>query len=468
MVQTTMDPEPTPAAVEVTSDAKYAVNDVEEQTVARPSNKKRILLALVAGLLVVGGVVGAILVVNAKTNAPASSTSVSVGATRAFQGLSVAYDSNANPNGIKDDFQRIKQRFGAVRTFQTAGTRNHIQAAGEVGIGIYAGVWIRGSDADTSTDMQAVVTGVKSYPNNVKAVFVGNEDLSNGVDPSVVIAKVQQMKQLLRNAGFPNIPIGSVQTDGAWNGNGRNLANNCDILGVNIHPFFSGAVSRTQPIEDLKSRWNQMVNWFPGKKIILATTKDYLNKVQDWAKQGNGGDMPAFFVYNDTPYKSPDFEQHFGLSSNGVWKFDFSFSPSPVPSPPSPTPKPSSQPALGPKQKGAFTNSNNGAPVVLAAVNGNDATESHLHWGDKDWVYDGYGLWTIQGNQIANVVTNTCLDAYQPQNGGIVHMVNCDTNNGNQQWRYDGSTRQLRHLTHSGYCLDLNSPTKARPYLWQC
>ncbi|KAG9402981.1 hypothetical protein AC1031_006520 [Aphanomyces cochlioides] len=337
MVQTTMNPEPTPAAVEVTSDAEYAVNDVKEQTVARPSNKKRILLALVAGLLVVGGVVGAILVVNAKTNAPASTTSVSVGATRAFQGLSVAYDSNANPNGIKDDFQRIKQRFGAVRTFQTAGTRNHIQAAGEVGIGIYAGVWIRGSDADTSNDMQAVVAGVKSYPNNVKAVFVGNEDLSNGVDPSVVIAKVQQMKQLLRNAGFPNIPVGSVQTDGAWNGNGRNLANNCDILGVNIHPFFSGVVSRTQPIEDLKSRWNQMVNWFPGKKIMLtetgwptagsaydghqpnlATTKDYLNKVQDWAKQGNGGDMPAFFVYNDTPYKSPDFEQHFGLSTNGV------------------------------------------------------------------------------------------------------------------------------------------------------
>ncbi|KAH9183349.1 hypothetical protein AeNC1_014673, partial [Aphanomyces euteiches] len=56
--------------------------------------------------------------------------------------------------------------------------------------------------------------------------------------------------------------------------------------------------------------------------------------------QGNGGDMPAFFVYNDTPYKSPDFEQHFGLSSNGVWKFDFNFSPSPPPPPPSPLPSP--------------------------------------------------------------------------------------------------------------------------------
>ncbi|CAK4766535.1 unnamed protein product [Aphanomyces euteiches] len=287
---------------------------------------------------------------HAKTEA--SATSVSVGASRASQGLSIGYDSQTNPNGIKDDFKRIKERANLLNGWQSQPHRG----AGEVGIGIYAGVWIRGSEGDTSNDMQAVVTGVKRYANTVKAVFVGNEDLMNGVDPDFVIAKVQEMKQLLRNAGFPNIPVGSVQTDGSWGGN---LASKCDILGVNIHPFFSGAMSRTQPIEDLKSRWNQMVNWFPGKKIMLtetgwptagsaydghqpslATTKDYLNKVQDWARQGNGGDMPAFFVYNDTPYKSPDFEQHFGLSSNGVWKFDFNFSPSPPPPPPSPLPSP--------------------------------------------------------------------------------------------------------------------------------
>ncbi|KAH9130345.1 hypothetical protein LEN26_008629 [Aphanomyces euteiches] len=432
--------------------------------------------------------------------------------------------------------------------------------------------------------MQAVVTGVKRYANTVKAVFVGNEDLMNGVDPDFVIAKVQEMKQLLRNAGFPNIPVGSVQTDGSWGGN---LASKCDILGVNIHPFFSGAMSRTQPIEDLKSRWNQMVNWFPGKKIMLtetgwptagsaydghqpslATTKDYLNKVQDWARQGNGGDMPAFFVYNDTPYKSPDFEQHFGLSSNGVWKFDFNFSPSPPPPPPSPlpsptpptqkptppptkpptraptpppttlkptqaptrpptqsptpsptftttrtpkpfptftprgtptpsptsdvptppseapspsppitrpdTPKPlpsytpSSSPKPEPRQNGTFTNSNNGLPVVLAAVPRRNTVVPRLRWGNNDWVDDKWALWSIQRDLIVNVANDKCLAANEPMNGGFIRLVKCDANNHNQRWTYDASTQQLRHLTHTGFCLDLNFPMKSRPFVWQC
>ncbi|KAG9402980.1 hypothetical protein AC1031_006519 [Aphanomyces cochlioides] len=439
----------------------------------------------------------------------------------------------------------------------------------------YAGVWIRGSEGDTSNDMQAVVlvTGVKRYANNVKAVFVRNEDLMNGVDPGFVIAKVQEMKQLLRYAGFPNIPVSSVQTDGSWGGNWRNLANNCDILGVNIHPFFSGGISRTQPIEDLKARWNEMVGWYPGKNIMLTETgwptagsnndghqpdlgmtKDYLYKVNQWARQGNGvhhlrhrahrrhlllqhknqlppptkpptraptpiptqkptqsptraptpppttlkptqaptspptlkptqaptqspTPSPTFtttrtpkpfptFTPRGTPTPSPTSDEPTPSPTSRTPKPFPTFNPSRTPKPfptlspseaptPSPTitrpdtPKPlpsyapSNSPRPEPRQNGTFTNSNNGLPIVLAAVPRRNTVVSRLRWESKDWVYDKWALWSIQGDQIVNVANDKCLAAYEPMNGGLVRLAKCDANNHNQRWTYDATTASL-------------------------
>ncbi|RHY26993.1 hypothetical protein DYB32_007125 [Aphanomyces invadans] len=64
--------------------------------------------------------------------------------------------------------------------------------------------------------------------------------------------------------------------------------------------------------------------------------------------------------------------------------------------------------------------------------------------------------------------TNKCLDAYQAQNGGAVHLWDCSATNVNQLWTYDASTKQLRHKTHTGYCLDIATPTGESPHLWSC
>ncbi|OQS05479.1 hypothetical protein THRCLA_02391 [Thraustotheca clavata] len=64
--------------------------------------------------------------------------------------------------------------------------------------------------------------------------------------------------------------------------------------------------------------------------------------------------------------------------------------------------------------------------------------------------------------------TRMCLDAYQGWNGGAVHLWACTPSNKNQQWQYDSSTRQLRHLAYTGYCLDMGSSNGALPHLWEC
>ncbi|KAF0702825.1 hypothetical protein AaE_015693 [Aphanomyces astaci] len=71
-------------------------------------------------------------------------------------------------------------------------------------------------------------------------------------------------------------------------------------------------------------------------------------------------------------------------------------------------------------------------------------------------------------HQVRSVIDYNCLDAYEPWNGGRVHTWKCGDTNENQKWQYDVYTNQLRHLTHKGYCLDINDETGARPHLWQC
>ncbi|EQC30833.1 hypothetical protein SDRG_11593 [Saprolegnia diclina VS20] len=41
-------------------------------------------------------------------------------------------------------------------------------------------------------------------------------------------------------------------------------------------------------------------------------------------------------------------------------------------------------------------------------------------------------------------------------------------NNLNQKWRYDPGTKQLKHLTHAGFCLDMGSDEGTRAHLYTC
>ncbi|EQC25172.1 hypothetical protein SDRG_16945 [Saprolegnia diclina VS20] len=259
--------------------------------------------------------------------------------------MGACYDTYDFKN-IDHHFDVMRQRFSTVRTFQTyiySDSRNVIDAASDHGLGIYAGIWIRGSDYDK--DVQAVIDGYKRHPNAVKAVFVGNEDIDNGWSQWQVIDKVNDVRNRLRAAGV-NVRVGSVQTDGAWLG-AQDLYNACDIVGVNIYEFFGGS---------LADRWNAMVKKYGKSKLMITETGwpfgggnygsqvasfdnavNYFNKVRSWVSAGNGGEDVMYFMFHDNPGKWPDYEKQFGLAnSNAQWKFDFGTAPKPTQPPPPP------------------------------------------------------------------------------------------------------------------------------------
>ncbi|ETW10305.1 hypothetical protein H310_00645 [Aphanomyces invadans] len=444
-------------AIDDCEDGVTGISVEDAQPAAKWSMKRKAVVAAAAALVLVGALVAALMY----THAPNDTTDASFGTGN---DISVCYDSYNDIN-IATHFRTIRQRFTGIRTYQTRGYRNAIDVAAEAGLKIYAGVWIRTDEASINADMQAVVDGVRRNPSVVKGVFVGNEELHVGIDQWTVLGRVRQMRQRLQAAGFGWVPVGSVQVDGNWGGASA-LANECDLIGVNIHPFFSAAsVSTWNPLEDLKTRWNAMYKAYGNRAVLTETgwptsgsqyyghwpnfdtAKNYYFQVLEWSK-GNGGNMPSHFMFHDNTLKPTDFEKSFGLAwSNGAWKWD----------------------APAAEIKGVvFVNKAN--DKVLAAAP-NRAVEFHARWGN-DWVWDWASQWTIRGPLVvtwdaANKV-DLCLDAYQPWNGGAVHLWPCDANNGNQKWAYDGNTKQLRHATHNGFCLDMANPAGGTPHLWSC
>ncbi|OQR85991.1 hypothetical protein ACHHYP_11108, partial [Achlya hypogyna] len=109
-------------------------------------------------------------------------------------------------------------------------------------------------------------------------------------------------------------------------------------------------------------------------------------------------------------------------------------------------------------------------PATLTTASGLRFSAAGTAQGNGVLFSSGPGVWNFNfmTNQVVLAGTTQCLDAWQPQNGGGVHIWGCDATNANQRWKFDATTGQLRHLTHAGYCLDMQSDSGATSHLWSC
>ncbi|OQR94955.1 glycoside hydrolase [Thraustotheca clavata] len=266
--------------------------------------------------------------------------------------MGICYDSYDSAN-MKTHFTTIKERFTAVRIFQTAmGSQNAIDVAAEVGLQVAAGVWIQGDRYET--DLKAVIDGCKRHPDTVQVVYIGNEELHNGWSADKLIATINDAKKRIKDAGI-NVRVGTVQIDA--------IADACDVIGVNIHPFFSGSpASVLTPIVDFKTRWDAVKAKF-GDKIRMTESgwptqggnfgqheanwqraKDYYYAMLEW-ESSEQSEIPYYFMFHDNPAKG-GFETYFGIATqDGKWKWE-NPDPSPTSNPTTyPTNSPTSTPA---------------------------------------------------------------------------------------------------------------------------
>jgi len=242
---------------------------------------------------------------------------------------------------VAKDFQQVKQYFSGVRTYHAQfGSVNAVDAAAAAGLKVAVGIMMQDA-SKIDSEIQAACEGAKRNPNNVEAIYVGNENLKNGdfgtFTGADLAGYITKLRTCISNS---SIKIGTVQRINEWisAGDAAALAASCDVMGVNIYPFFTPG-DKT-PIEKLKDQWTQINTKYPGGKVHITETgwprggsgtvsgnspsKDiasgFLRDYAEWAKT-----QPTsyWFMMYDTKGNTPDYENYFGLADiNGQVQLD--------------------------------------------------------------------------------------------------------------------------------------------------
>ncbi len=142
----------------------------------------------------------------------------------------------------------------------------------KVWLGIYEDGTFNG--AGNKTFLDTAISQANSYP-NVEAVVVGNECLpgdpiSNPVAVAQLIADLQYVKAGINNR---TIKVTTCLTYGAGIDNrGQQVAPYCDVIMVNIYPFYGGvSISNNQAIDNLINAYkNIFIPKYPGKPIVIG------------------------------------------------------------------------------------------------------------------------------------------------------------------------------------------------------
>ncbi|CAH0478261.1 unnamed protein product [Peronospora belbahrii] len=161
---------------------------------------------------------------------------------------------------LQADMSQISKYFKHIRTFELSfGDYNAIDVAAAANLYIDPTVQL-GNPAKIDSEINAFCEGYKRNRWAVKTVYVGNENLRNGGFGQYTVNELLGYIQRVRNCVDPSqTSVGTVQRITEWvtAPDAMILASNCDVIGVNIYPFFT--ISQETSIQKLQSQWNSMI-----------------------------------------------------------------------------------------------------------------------------------------------------------------------------------------------------------------
>lgn len=275
-----------------------------------------------------------------------------------------------NAQTVVADMAAIRQRgFNYVRTYISKfGNVPMGQIIAESGMKVALGVPFPYHDA--AGQAEAAISAAQNP--NVEFIFVGNENLAHAhTVPADQIALINSIKSRVP----ARVKVGTVQRnteflDRANMGGFVELVNACDVLGVNIHPFFNPNTKAEDGVEVLDNHWHRILNsGLPGirEKLMLTETgwptdgsivgnhgslagaQHYYNEYKSWSSI-IPGDKKYYFQMFDQPHRPEPYEKTYGLLYPGNYKdkfsanFDGPVPPSPAVPEPAPTEAPTTQP----------------------------------------------------------------------------------------------------------------------------
>jgi exo-beta-1,3-glucanase (GH17 family) len=180
------------------------------------------------------------------------------------------------------DLQTIATKFTVIRTYGDDATHRLDQivplaAAHTPSLKIWLGAYessVYNSSGDT-TYLDTAISQANTY-NNVEVVVVGNECLVGDPSGSVTVDQMNADLQYVK-AGItrPGVKVTTCLTYGAGDdARGQALKNNCDLMMINIYPFYGGVdVPNNAAINNLINAFNNIfIPMYPGKAIVCGET----------------------------------------------------------------------------------------------------------------------------------------------------------------------------------------------------
>nr|AIG55724.1 secreted protein [Thraustotheca clavata] len=257
---------------------------------------------------------------------------------------------------IYNDFQLMQPYVNTVRTYYSNYYGIDVAPiAASANVPLYLGVFMTRASWYSSQVQSAITAGV-NYTSTVKAILLGNENVAKSPNdqytPSEVADQIYYVRDQIskRSNGKASVPIGTVQKIGDWLDSDLNkraemqkLADACDIIGVNIYPFFSDGYDASNPMAILDKLWNQMLEIYPASKVRLTETGfstggnvvnanppvvpnldnsvNYYNALMKWTPKEGGGDVfwyTFFDLRSDDTTQQEEYEKYFGFyTANG-------------------------------------------------------------------------------------------------------------------------------------------------------
>ncbi|RLN89886.1 hypothetical protein BBJ28_00005955 [Nothophytophthora sp. Chile5] len=292
--------------------------------------------------------------------------------------LNGAWNAYGLDTAMDSDFSIMKNYVTVARTYYSSfyGYPVAPQAA-KHGVGLYLGVYMT-DESWYENQVSDAVAAVRDYPDTIKAILVGNENIAPAGPYSAaeVSRRISALRSRIQLETGRSVKIGTVQRIGEWiDGNTRSamlaLADNCDIVGVNIYPFFDGSYNANDPLALLNGAWNSMLTVYPSSKVrltevgfptagappsfapnnvpSLANSMAFYNAFLNWSPASGGQEAFWFMFFDRRPDDNTmgiELERYFGFYT---WDRKAKASALPISlsaTTPAPTPAPTAAPTV--------------------------------------------------------------------------------------------------------------------------
>jgi exo-beta-1,3-glucanase (GH17 family) len=155
-----------------------------------------------------------------------------------------------------------------IRTYsQECDQLKNILSAIDGSMTVTAAVWLDGSSQDDEEIKQlksALNAANPSQRKHIQSIMVGNEVLFKGsVSSEALVSKMEQVKKVAQD-----IPVGTVDTPNTFT---SSVIQACDVIGLNIHPYFA-SVDIDQAGANMVKQYKAFSPKAKGKELYVAET----------------------------------------------------------------------------------------------------------------------------------------------------------------------------------------------------